>query len=504
MRTYPVRSRARFLAIAIAGVLAAASVASAAEPTPPAPSAADVQKRLKELEEQVDRLNHETRQHEAAIENQTRFPLAQWKDGFYINSADNRFKLRIGAYTQADGRFFINDSADSNTSQFLFRRARLDIQGTVFRYFDFRILPDFAGANFTLFDAYVDYTQFPFAKLRVGKYKPPVGLERLQSATALMLVERGQPTNLVPNRDNGAMLYADLWDAAFSYQLGIDNGVPDSGNANGDVNDDKDFVGRIFAHPFRPFDIAPLRDLGFGLSGSYGHSSGTSTVSGTSAPSNNTDLPSYKSFGQATVFAYSAGAAGVPATTTCDDNHVCTTTPAVPGTAAAVAAGTRSRISPQGYFYYGPFKLLGEYVSSWQGVRRPGPTKPVPTHVLDNKAYQVAASYVITGEPASFTGVSPFQPFDPVEGKWGAFEVVARWGELDIDRQAFSYGFANPLTQVRRVVEYAGGVNWYLNKSIKLSLDFALSDFAGGAGTAKAPANRKSEQVIVERVQLAF
>ena len=506
MGTYPVHRRARFLAIVIAGALATASAVLAADPAPPTPSAADVQRRLKELEEQVDRLNHETREQGAAIDNQTRFPLAQWKDGFLINSADNQFKLKIGAYTQADGRFFINDSSNSLTSQFTMRRVRLDLQGTVYRYFDFRILPDFGGSTFTLYDTYVDYTQYDIAKVRVGKFKAPLGIERLQPATSTMFIERGQATNLVPTRDIGAQLYADLWDGAFSYQLGIFDGAPDLANPTGDVNKDKDFAGRIFTHPLRPLKIDALRDFGVGIGGSYGNEYGTSTVSGSAAPVNNTDLPTYRSFGQNNIFAYSGGSAGTAATTTCDNSTppVCKTTPAVPGTAAAIPSGNHARINPEAYFYYGPFGLLAEYASSRQTVARPGPTKPVGPHLLNNQAYKISASYVITGEPASYKGVSPFQPFDPSAGKWGAFEVAAGYSELDIDKDAFRYGFANPLTQVRRDEEYVVGVNWYLNKNIKLMLDYALSDFGGGAGTAKYPTNRNTEQLVEERVQLAF
>ncbi|MBI3784979.1 MAG: hypothetical protein HY270_16430 [Deltaproteobacteria bacterium] len=503
MRTYPLDHRRRLLTVAFAAVLATASAALAAESEPP-PSPAELQKKIKNLEEQVDRLNHETRQHETSIDTLTRFPLAQWKDGFQINSADNAYKLKIGAYTQADGRFFLNDSQNRNTSQFTFRRARLDIQGTVAKYFDFRILPDFAGANFVLFDAYVDVNYIPQAKLRVGKFKPPVGLERLQSATSTMFIERGLPTNLVPTRDNGIQLFSDLWDGALSYQLGVFNGTPDLGNTATDANDDKDFAGRLFAHPFRPLGIVPLTDFGIGLAGSYGHERGTSVVSGTAAPVNNTELPGYRSFGQATVFSYSGGSAGTAATTTCDASNVCTTKPAVNGTAAAVASGDHSRITPQGYFYYGPFGLLAEWVSSKQEVNRPGPSSPVGRHNLNHRAYQIAASYVLTGEPATFKGVLPFQPFDPFQGKWGAFELAARYGELDIDDDAFKYGFASKTSSVRRVEEYVGGLNWYLNRNVKLVLDYAHSDFTGGAGTSSKPANRKSEQAIETRVQLAF
>ena len=39
--------------------------------------------------------------------------------------------------------------------------------------------------------------------LTAGKFKVPVGLERLESATDIRFIERGFPTSLVPNRDLG-------------------------------------------------------------------------------------------------------------------------------------------------------------------------------------------------------------------------------------------------------------------------------------------------------------
>ncbi|MGH7823090.1 MAG: hypothetical protein ACREQ9_25300, partial [Candidatus Binatia bacterium] len=67
-------------------------------------------------------------------------------------------------YTQADARFFLDDDEELLTDQLLLRRVRLNLEGTVFKYFDFRVSPDFAGASFTLQDAYADVNFFPQAK----------------------------------------------------------------------------------------------------------------------------------------------------------------------------------------------------------------------------------------------------------------------------------------------------------------------------------------------------
>ena len=280
-----------------------------------------------------------------------------------------------------------------------------------------------------VYDAYVDANFIPEAELRIGKFKPPVGLERLQGAPYIEFIERAQPTNLVPSRDFGGQLFGTLLGGALQYQLALVDGVPDNSNpTSGDANDDKDFDGRIFALPFRNTAIGPLKGFGVGLAGSYGRQRGSIATP---------DLPTYKTFGQATYFQYK----GVDST----------------GKINTIASGARHRYSPQTYYYFGPFGFLAEYVESEQGVKRDKTSKQIA-----NDAWQIAGSFVLTGEAASFAGVIPAQPFDPFTGKWGAWEVAARYGQLVVDSDAFSptTGFANPDTSARRNKEWVLGLNW--------------------------------------------
>jgi phosphate-selective porin OprO/OprP len=52
------------------------------------------------------------------------------------------------------------------------------------------------------------------------------------------------------------------------------------------------------------------------------------------------------------------------------------------------------------------------------------------------------------------------------------------------------------------------GLNWYLNRNIKLSLDYDNTAFDGGAGTATTTAydvkNRQTEQALFMQAQFAF
>jgi phosphate-selective porin OprO and OprP len=440
----------------------------------PPPDAADHERRIKELEDTIKQLKKDERQLEVNVENQK--PLAGWSDGFNLASPDGNYKLRIRSYTQLDGRFFIDDRTNTETNQFIFRRARIDLSGTVAKYFDFKIMPDFAPSTPILFDAYVDANFTPMAEVRVGKFKPPVGLERLESATSLQFIERGQATNLVPNRDYGGQLFGNLLRGAFSYQLAIVNGVADGVNPSnpGDTNDDKDFAGRIFILPFKDTSIDLLKGLGLGVAGSFGHEAGTQSTP---------DLPTFKTFGQNTFFQYNGIVAANP-----------NATPPVTAQGATVAHGDHTRYNPQIYYYWQQVGLLAEYVNSTEAVKR-----DAATATLSDDAWTIGATYVLTGENASYRGVTPAHPFDPYAGTWGAVEVGGRYGQLEVDPDSFKNNFANPNTSARRDKEWVLGVNWYLNKNVKFVLNYAQSDFRGGARNG---GDRPTEKALVGRVQL--
>ena len=134
-----------------------------------------------------------------------------------------------------------------------------------------------------------------------------------------------------------------------------------------DNNVDKDFAARIFAHPFQNTGLVLLQGLGVGFAVSYVDASGNAT---------STNLPEYRTPGQQRFFAYRGGST------------------------ATIASDERLRLSPQGYYYYGPFGLLAEYVTVSQEVERTiaGLTREGE---LDHDAWQVAVSYVLTGEDST-------------------------------------------------------------------------------------------------------
>lgn len=434
-------------------------------------SVADSDSGAPTLEERVDRLDQQIRilqrlrelaADSAATAAKSGTAATASKDGFNLKSADGKYSIRFRGYLQSDGRFFPSSEAVPATDNLLIRRARPIIEATVGRYFDFRVMPDFGGASPVIFDAYWEGKFAPQFTVRAGKFKPPVGLERLQSATDIAFAERGFPTNLVPSRDVGLQVAGDIAEGLFAYQVGVFNGVPDLANGGDDLSDAKDFAARVFVQPFK---TGALRGLGLGIAGSTGKERGTTAAPG---------LPSYRTPGQQTFFRYRLDAAA-PANT-------------------AFANGNRTRISPQGYFYTGPLGILAEYVVSRNEV-----TRAAATVELEHTAWQAEGSYFLTGEKAGFRSPGPKKPFDLKEGGWGAFEVVARYGELEADEASFPT-YANPASSAQKAAAWAVGLNWHFSRAVKVAVNYERTTFTGGAATG----DREPENALITRFQTSF
>jgi phosphate-selective porin OprO/OprP len=422
--------------------------------------------RVNELDQQVrilQRLRELAADSAAAAAKDKVSATASSKDGFSIKSADGKFAVRLKGLVQADGRFFLSDSAVPVTNTFFIRRARPILEATVGKYLEFRVQPDFGQGTTVLFDAYADVKIAPAFAVRAGKFKPAVDLERYQSASDIVFAERALATNLAPNRDVGLQLSGDLGSGAFTWQAGVFNGVPDLGNGDGDVSDAKDFAGRVF---FQPFKTGTLGGLGVGVAGTTGLERGTAA-----APA----LASYRTPGQQTWFRYASS----------------TTTPAN----NVFANGRRARLAPQAYLYSGPLGLHAEYIQSWQAVSRAG----AATVKLKHTAWQTTGSFFLTGEKNSFKSAAPKKAFDPKAGTFGALELAARYSELSIDDATFP-SFASAASTPSKAKAWGVGVNWYLARAIKVVVDYEHTTFTGGT----VAGDREAENFVVTRVQHSF
>ena len=459
-------------AIAIVGLQV--GVGNLLAQTPGQPDVNELLRRIEELEQKVKIQDRKTElDKEVAVEKaKAAASVSIGAGGFQVRSADSNFVMRIRGGLQADGRFYVGDSVANDT--FLLRRVRPILEGTVFGKFDYRLMADLASGvtqtaanNGTILDAYVNARLLPEFQIQAGKFKEPVGLERLQSWRNLLFVERGFPTQLVPNRDAGVMLHGGFWNNALYYQVGVFNGTADGGSSDFDANDaDKDFAGRVFVKPFQESGLETLRGLGLAVAGTIGDRTGTPRT--------------YVSDGAQRFFTYLTGTAAQP---------------------NVINSGSNWRVTPQGYYYWGPFGLFAEYVISSQELQQAGGGAGAGSRAtLVNTAWQVAASYFLTGEDNSFESVTPRNSVNPAVGAWGAWELTARVGELDVDNAAFPI-FANPAQSATRALSWGVGLNWHLNRNVKLQFNYINTDFEGGNSN---PALAQREQLVLSRAQFAF
>ncbi len=405
--------------------------------------------------------------------------LAGWKDGFFLESPDNDFKLRVGGFLQADSHFFPTETGGTGTDSFTMRRVRPILEGTVGQYFGFMVKPDFGQGKTVLKDAFVELKYWPELRFKAGKYKDPLSLERLEPAEKLLFVERSVANNLTPDRDIGVEILGDLWNGALSYQGGVFNGNLDGADNDGAVGSDKSGVTRVFVQPFRNEPWPYLQKLGIGVGGMFGNRDKVDT-SGLA----------YKTGGRETFFQFKKN---------------------------VVNDGFQTRVAPQGYYFWGPFSLMGEYIRTDQPSSLTVPPKKTPGKPtvpgmffqddVSNRGWLVQTSYVLTGDDAAYDGVQPRNPFDPRAGRWGAVEVAYRYSELNIDPTVYTSGLADRTMTAGSATEHTFGVNWYFNKYVKLMLDYEHTGFDQAAPfttTTFSGKKRTHEDAILSRVQLQF
>ena len=457
---------------------------------------ADLKKQIQALSENVQALENQQTQRHAVSQTQPQADttsssaktesakpkapafVTAGDEGFSIRSADTNFVLRLRAYGHFDSHFYASPALGAHDTLTL-RRMRLAAEGTVYKYYDYRLLIDVGSGitatstnNAFLQDAHVNFNYWPGLQLQAGKFKEPVSLDVLQSDANMEFIERGLPSELAPNRDAGAMLHGDLFNNTLSYSAGIFNGVPDYGLGSGDVDvsdNYKDFSGRLFAQPFKNTSIQQLKGLGFGVGSSYGNQIGA--------------VASYVTTARQKFFSYASG----------------------DGTTAAkanvTASGPHLRLAPQGYWYWGPFGVFGEYDLSSERLRRDAGLKPT-YQTFDNQGWNVAFTYFLTGEKNQFDPVTIVHPFRPDGKSWGAWEVVGRYGVLDLDPKAFPSWVAKGSAE--KATSWSAGLNWYFNKNVKLNLEYEQTAFGGASLGAPGTVVGQDEKAMLTRIQFQF
>jgi len=392
--------------------------------------------------------------------------------GLEFESEDGNFKAAINGRLQTDSQINVNDNdpavhAATATSNQLadgadIRRARLGIEGTFFKRYDYKFEYDFSRGNGTaaagITDAYINWRLFePFA-VKVGQFKEPFSLEEATSNRFLTFIERNMAVNSFSDNPNAykvgiganysqkryaimAALQTEPVGGGWAYNTSINtNGNNNRNNGSGDTG--WDATGRIVA---RPWLLSAKKFLHLGASGSYRSVNNNYLGNGT----------------------FNNG--GMSFTSTTDGNVDRTAILNTGNLTSGVlnAAGARqvdyfSRFAVESALVYGPFSAQAEYLQT--NISGPGYGGG---ETLDG--YYGYISYFMTGESRVYkaaTGawdrLKPAHDFDMKNG-WGAWELALGYDQLSLTDNLITGGEAQTLK---------AAINWYPHSHMRLMANF--------------------------------
>lgn len=441
-------------------------------PAQPVPTTAPtLEEKVKEIDQKLKILERRAEVAEE-VANARNAAATSKGDELSLKSPSGDLTLNFNGILQADARIFLNDDARALTDTFVPRTVRPVFSGTYANLLRWQFTPDFGGGVATIQDAWVDLLLGEYVTVRVGKMIVPFGLERWQGTTALRFVERAYPTQLAPNRDLGILIFGHLWDKRLDWAVGAFNGGVDNALTDTDFNDSKELVGRLFVQPFAKAESEWIQSLLIGGAVTWGDQDGKDP---------NTNTPSWKTPGQNPFYSFRTGEVDK------DKKPI----------ANPIAQGARLRWTAHLWWAPGPFALLAEYVSVSEPMAR-----DTATGNWQASAWQGALSYVIGGKP-SFSGTKVNTPFRVGADGWGALEIAARASAITTDNSTFST-WADPGKSASSATSFTGGVRWHLSTHYRLFVDYEHTIFTGGAKDSTGVIDRKTEQAVLARVQLAY
>ncbi|HOO81733.1 MAG TPA: porin [Alphaproteobacteria bacterium] len=351
-----------------------------------------------------------------------------------IESADGKYSFQPFGRVHLDTTQFDDDAFDyANNSNF--RRARLGFKGNLGEDFNYKSEIDFAGEAVAFKEVTLTYTGLDAADIKVGHQKPSVGMEQNTSSNYLMFIERSAPTNAFTRDEE---IGVNVLAGGDNWSLGA--GVFNEDGGNSGTGEDEDVT----------FDVrGSVNVLGLGsnasdsvlhLGAGYSHREPTGNVRfrarpGTGDGARTIDTGNFGSVDDVGV--YNAELAAV----------------------------------------FGPVSFQGEYLKA--DVSRSGGNQDA-----DFDGYYAQAGWFLTGESRPYNGkignfkrVKPKNPFSLKNGGWGAWEVLARYDNTDLnDASAGITGGEMDTVSV--------GVNWHLTDHIRLMANVIDVDSDANAATA--------------------
>ncbi|CAN5315080.1 OprO/OprP family phosphate-selective porin [soil metagenome] len=493
--------RAGLLALLLSGA------ASAAFAQAPAPDAAAMQKQLDDFRVQLDQLRRAgvpaaqvqamQKQLDGFAQQLADLKTAQTTDAADIAtlkappvtaalpngkpalaSSDGRFSANIKAIVMFDaGNYMQKDNlAATVTNRDLnsctnFRRARFGIDGKLFTDFDYSLIYEFGGSGGEdaghIQEAWAQYTAFKPWKIKVGAYEPNIGLAAAVSTSQMPLMERPSPAEVARNiaaGDSRSALQvfgngvwgsdssiATRWFASGAVTGNTVGTINSTGGATAQPADEQTaFIGRFVLAPFS----GTTWQAHFGVNAQF--ATQPNDAGSTASPRYGVQLrdrPELRIDG-----------ARLVDTGSIDARHA-----RVFGAEAA--------------FQTGRFLVESEYFDYKIDRRITGATTPSDPKF---SGWYVQGVWGLTGETRPYNAAeSRFDApkmnfnFNRAAGTYGAWEVAARFSDLDLNYHDCGAGVAIPASPTACFDAVRGGeqkissvgLNWYLNPSMRMMFD---------------------------------
>jgi phosphate-selective porin OprO/OprP len=350
--------------------------------------------------------------------------------GLQVETADKKFKMKIGGRVHADATFHSGDNkieASQATNGTEIRRARLYLKGTMWNDFKYMSEFDFADNGTSVKDLYLTYTGLDWLDITVGQQKQPISMELQESSNDIMFTERSLVNTITgPAFDRAIGVHFKSSGKNWSGQIGAYGESIDNDKVVGDEG--WGVTSRVTYAPIKTKDqVVHL--------GAYGGFRETNDDSDLLSGGSDFDLR-YE--------------------TTHMSNFYLTRTNGITGANNISIGGAEAA------YMQGPFSIQGEYAYSW--VERDGAPN------VDFNAFYVQTGWTLTGESRSYKGsdgefkrLKPATNFSLNGDGWGAVELAARYDQADMNSEDVNGGSEKAVTVA---------LNWYLNENVRLMADY--------------------------------
>jgi phosphate-selective porin OprO/OprP len=152
------------------------------------------------------------------------------------------------------------------------QRARVGVEGVLFRHFEYNVERELTERELEgtssakpWKDAYVEIDYTDRARVRIGKFKVPFGLDQLTSISSLDFIYRSLGTSyLTPARDKGVMVSGRPFGTRFTYAAGVFQHDGENARTGKIVGADETGVVRVTYAPFRRPGASVLDQLEVG------------------------------------------------------------------------------------------------------------------------------------------------------------------------------------------------------------------------------------------------